>query len=312
MKKEETIDEKLDRLSGAGECKPIKAQLDALSDARLNKRPAVKTGFKRLDEMTGGLPRGVTVLGGMAGTGKTAFASQIAFQIAENSGFVIFCSLEMDSSDIFERLLSIANRAEKYNIFNDETAFKALFLQEKNKPHDAFNRIYLDDFSDSDKTANAVLRFIQKCTAQIRQKQGEQAEIVAIIDHLQHIENKGFQGEQAQFLTIDDAFKGLEIISKALKIKVLCLSQLNRQAYTTVTDKGIQMNDFKGASRIEQGAVTLLGMTKGDGYIRLNNPKCRFNKGFNGFINYRFNGVYFEEETTETKAQQGAQKKKDN
>lgn len=313
----ETLEQKLDRLSGVGKYKPVEAQSDALLDALLNERPAIKTGFKRLDAMTGGLPNGVTVLGGMAGTGKTAFACQTAFQIAENNGFIIFGSLEMKSFHIYERLLSIGNRAEKYNIFNDKTALKALFLQESNKPHDGFHRIYLNDFSGRPKTADAVLKFIQECTTQIRQEQGEQAEIVAIIDHLQHIENKGFQGEQAQFLTIDDAFKGLETISDALKIKVLCLSQLNRQAYSTATDKGIQMNDFKGASRIEQGACTLLGMTKVEnGYIRLNNPKCRFNKGFDGFINYRFNGVFFEEcdqiaETTETKAQQGTQEERD-
>ena len=66
----------------------------------------LQTGFNRLDKATLGL-RGLSVLGGIPGQGKTSFALQLATQIAEINGVpVLFYALEMSKRDLHIKIIS--------------------------------------------------------------------------------------------------------------------------------------------------------------------------------------------------------------
>ena len=261
-----------------------------------NAPPPIKTGFAMFDTVSGGLYNGVSVIGGLAGTGKTALACQIADNVALNGVKVLFLSLEMKERYIFERLTAIHLR-QKYNIFNDKDFFNENIypFTGENK---SLNNIYLYDLTGEDKTAINCVEIIKQFCNEMRNEHGEKQDLLVIIDHLQHIENVR-KSEQNDFLTINDAVRAFEKIADEKDIKMLVLSQLNRAAYNTAKDTGIQMQDFKGASRIEQGAVMLAGITNGEnGEKRLNICKNRFNKSFDGFIHCDFNGVFFTEKTS--------------
>ncbi len=65
------------------------------------------TGFSRLDEILKGMSAGnLIILAARPKVGKTAFALSIAENIAKSGKTVAFYSLEMESSEIYERLLS--------------------------------------------------------------------------------------------------------------------------------------------------------------------------------------------------------------
>ncbi len=68
---------------------------------------AIPTGWKSLDEvLEGGLYEGLYVILGATGTGKTAFALQMAYQIAAQEKDVLYISLEMGEEEIYERHIS--------------------------------------------------------------------------------------------------------------------------------------------------------------------------------------------------------------
>ena len=59
-------------------------------------RPALKTGFSKLDEaLDGGLYDGLYVIGAVSSLGKTAFCMQMADQLAMQGRDVLIFSLEM-------------------------------------------------------------------------------------------------------------------------------------------------------------------------------------------------------------------------
>jgi len=69
----------------------------------------VPTGFGGLDTyLSGGLRAGeLTLLGGAQGLGKTAFALQLARNVAAAGGSVVYVSFEHDASTMLERLIAI-------------------------------------------------------------------------------------------------------------------------------------------------------------------------------------------------------------
>ena len=72
-----------------------------------NARDAIPTGWKSLDKaLEGGLYEGLYVIPGATGTGKTAFALQMAYQIARQQKDVLYISLEMGEEEIYERHIS--------------------------------------------------------------------------------------------------------------------------------------------------------------------------------------------------------------
>lgn len=259
-----------------------------------HRKPPIKTGFKRFDSVSGGLYTGVSVLGGTSGTGKTAFACQIAYNVTQAGVFVLFLSLEMKDYDIFERIAAIHANPLRYNIFND-TDYLRDYIFPKYRDNKYADRISINDLQGE----NDIKNIIEQATFfidYIKQTHGEEQEILIIIDHLQMIENTKNRGDNAEFKTVNDGFKELEKIAKNARIKILCLSQLNRQSYGTVKDSGVLMQDFKGASRIEQGAVLLFGLTKGENSeIRLNICKNRYFNLYDKFIYLDFNGYRYTE-----------------
>lgn len=275
---------------------PCITQYERYYNEITNAQPPIKTGFAMFDTVSGGLYNGVSVIGGLSGTGKTALACQIADNVADSGVKVLFLSLEMKERYIFERLNAIHFRKE-YNIFND-IAFFQDNIYPRISENKSLNNIFIYDLHFEDKTALNCVEIIKQFCNEMRNEHGEKQDLLVIIDHLQHIENVR-KSEQNDFLTINDAFRAFEKIADEKDIKMLILSQLNRAAYNTAKDTGIQMQDFKGASRIEQGAVMLAGITNGEnGEKRLNICKNRFNKSFAGFIHCDFNGVFFTEKTS--------------
>lgn len=70
-------------------------------------RPALETGFPRLDQaLDGGLYDGLYVLGAVSSLGKTAFCMQIADQLAKQGRDVLVFTLEMTAYELMARSIS--------------------------------------------------------------------------------------------------------------------------------------------------------------------------------------------------------------
>ena len=85
--------------------KPALAELERLPETLEKYSHPVATGFCELDEKLNGGLRGLTILGGLSATGKTAFALQIADYVAMSRPVLIF-TLEMATAELQCRSLS--------------------------------------------------------------------------------------------------------------------------------------------------------------------------------------------------------------
>ncbi|WP_187422239.1 DnaB-like helicase C-terminal domain-containing protein [Neomoorella thermoacetica] len=69
----------------------------------------MSTGFPLLDQYTEGLQPGLILVGGQSNSGKTAFLSQIAWQMAthpKNNAYVLFFSLDDMAFDVLPRIVA--------------------------------------------------------------------------------------------------------------------------------------------------------------------------------------------------------------
>lgn len=95
-----------------------------------NAHDAIPTGWKSLDKvLDGGLYEGLYVIPGATGTGKTAFALQMAYQIAAQGKDVLYISLEMGEEEIYERHISRIS----YQLYGNTSKAKTVhsIIQEK-------------------------------------------------------------------------------------------------------------------------------------------------------------------------------------
>jgi replicative DNA helicase len=105
------------------------------------------TGFSRLDEILKGMSAGnLIILAARPKLGKTAFALSIAENIAKSGKTVAFYSLEMESSEIYERLLSKRAQIPMNTLidrrFRDKRRPQKIRDEEINKIAETIDEIY--------------------------------------------------------------------------------------------------------------------------------------------------------------------------
>ena len=262
---------------------------------------SLEIGFSMLDTFTGGIDNGLTVIGGESGTGKTALACQIAYNLGLKGVKCVFLSLELPHKRIKERIHAIYAKIP-YKIHKDPIFYGENIapLQPENK---AMQNIQIIDFIGKSRSPASVYGYIKNITNAIRNKYGEEQDIVFFIDYLQHIDSDS-GGDSGEYRAITSFCRWLENESMEKSLKIIVLSQLNRQASKDIKENGIQSEHFLGSGKIAHSANILIGLTKNPnktGEKRINICKNRYGEEFNGFIFCDFNGIWFDETTISEK-----------
>lgn len=217
----------------------------------------IKTGFKNLDEESGGLSAGLYILAAESSTGKTTFALQMADYIAASGHDVIFYSLEQSRLELacksFARIL-----AEIHGIKSDTPDSKALRKGAANK--------YLHEAAEEYKRKIAerltIIEGNYNCdTAEITTKAKGHAERtgtkpVVIIDYLQILKPSDGSRYQGTKETIDFNITELKRLSRELKIPVIAISSVNRSHYY----EPISFESLKESGNIEYTADVVWGL----------------------------------------------------
>ena len=243
----------LDTRSG-GELDDIGSILqDAMAriDARMKKEHAIggtETGFADLDAMTGGLHESeLVILAGRPSMGKTALALNVAEFVAMRVAQpTLVVSLEMSSVELADRMLcSIAEvngqRLRNGTISNEDRrrlVEKAAELSQA--------PLFVDD------TPSRTITEIAAAARRLKRKSGL---ALVVIDYLQLIEpDNPKDPRQEQVAKIARRLKGL---ARELKVPVLCLAQLNRQAEAT-KDNRPRLSHLRESGAIEQDADVVM------------------------------------------------------
>ncbi|HVE16486.1 MAG TPA: replicative DNA helicase [Chthoniobacterales bacterium] len=213
------------------------------------------TGFKKLDEMTGGL-RGseMFVVAARPSMGKTAFAMNIAEHVAVVAGKPVgVFSLEMSASQLVQRLLCSHARVNLKNVRDGFLSTHDTSKITKSAQVLAKSSIYIDE------TAGISILELRAKARRMRDRHGIE---LIVIDYLQLLRSPSKRGQENRQIEIAEISNGVKALAKELDIPIIVLAQLNRNPDSrTGNSKGRpRMSDLRESGSIEQDAdvVSLL------------------------------------------------------
>lgn len=230
----------------------------------------VETGFTDLDRQTGGLHASeLVILAARPSMGKTAFAMNIAENIVIKSNKpVLFVSLEMAAIELIERMLCSVARVNGHRMRNG--SLSAEDRQRLIKKAGELSKVPL--FVDDSPTRN--ISEIAGAARRIIRMQGSLGAIV--IDYLQLIQPDDPRDPRQE--QVAKMARRLKALARELKVPVLCLAQLNRQAEDT-RDHRPKLSHLRESGAIEQDADVVMFVHRKDYYQSPDDPDAEDNRG---------------------------------
>ena len=241
----------------------------------------VTTGLDDLDRKLGGLhPSDLVVLAGRPSMGKTALATNIAFNAAKaykeardasgavsvlEGAKVAFFSLEMSAEQLATRIIS-----EHTEISSDR--IRRGDVREADFPKfvaaaQALHRLpfFIDD------TPALTVPALRTRARRLKRQHGLG---LIVIDYLQLMRTAGRSQPENRVQEISEITRGLKAVAKELDVPVLALSQLSR-AVEQREDKRPQLSDLRESGSIEQDADVVMFIYRDQYYHERSQPKQR-------------------------------------
>ena len=229
----------------------------------------VPSGLTDLDDRLGGLHKqDLIIIAGRPSMGKTALATNIAFNASLNikknnlKTSVAFFSLEMSSEQLSTRILAEQSRIKSNDIrrgkINQED-FERFIEASKNLE---MLPLHIDD------TPAITISALSNRARRLKRKEGLD---LIVIDYIQLMKSSGFRNE-SRVLEIAEITQGLKALAKELDVPVLALSQLSRQVEQR-EDKKPQLSDLRESGSIEQDADVVMFVFREQYYLEKQEPK---------------------------------------
>src|SRR3954454_9487569 len=237
------------------------------------------TGIADLDRMLGGLQKSdLVILAGRPGMGKTALATNLAYNIAKawrgevrpdgrmesvDGGIVGFFSCEMSAEQLATRIIAEQTEIPSYRIRRGEI-----------------------DPSDFDKIAQMAREMealplyidetgglsISQLTARARRLKRQKGLDLLVIDYIQLLSGSGKRAQEGRVQEVTEITTGLKALAKELNVPILALSQLSRQVESR-DDKRPQLSDLRESGSIEQDADVVLFIFREEYYLKNKEPR---------------------------------------
>ena len=235
----------------------------------------VTTGLHDLDRRLGGLhPSDLLILAGRPAMGKTALATNIAYNAAraikpresdtdpERTHRVLFFSLEMSAEQLATRILSqqsgvSSDRIRRGEITAEEFQAFAVASQEMHRVS-----LFIDD------TPAISVSTMRTRSRRLKRQQGLD---LIIVDYLQLLQGSPGRRQENRVQEISEITRGLKTLSKELEVPVIALSQLSRQVENR-EDKRPQLADLRESGSIEQDADVVMFIFREEYYLEKAEP----------------------------------------
>ena len=231
---------------------------------RVGEITGLETGFAELDRMTAGFQRNdLIIVGARPSVGKTAFALNVAQNVAKKTGenIAIF-SLEMGAEQLVMRLLCAegnidAQRLRTGSLTEDDWGKLTMAMGSLSN-----TGIYIDD------TPGVRVGDIRSKCRRLKQEHGLG---MILIDYLQLILGSGRSGENRQ-QEVSEISRSLKQLARELQVPVIALSQLSRGVEQR-QDKRPMMSDIRESGSIEQDADIVAFLYRDDYYDKESESK---------------------------------------
>ena len=248
----------------------MKQTIEMASNAYKNEEGivGVPTGLRDLDDKLGGLHKSdLVIIAGRPSMGKTALATNIAFnaakKIQENGekSTIAFFSLEMSSEQLSTRILAEQSRIKSNDIRRgkiSEDQFDKFIETSKDISE---LPLYIDE------TPAISIAALSNRARRIKRLYGLD---MVVIDYIQLMRATNSNNGRVQ--EISEITQGLKALAKELAVPVLALSQLSR-AVEQRDDKKPQLSDLRESGSIEQDADVVMFVYREAYYLQGKEPR---------------------------------------
>jgi replicative DNA helicase len=246
---------------------------------RDGKLSGLATGLYDVDRMMGGLQHSdLVILAGRPGMGKTALATNIAYNIARawrgemradgrietaNGGIVGFFSLEMSAEQLATRIIAEQTEIPSYKIRRGEIdpgdfdRIAATAREMETLP------LYIDETGGLS---------IAQLAARARRLKRQRGLDLLVVDYIQLLQGSTRRAQEGRVQEVTEITTGLKALAKELNVPILALSQLSRQVESR-DDKRPQLSDLRESGSIEQDADVVLFVFREEYYLKNKEPR---------------------------------------
>lgn len=216
------------------------------------------TNFSDYDRLTKGLhPNELIILAARPGVGKTAFALNLATNVAMNSSSTVaIFTLEMAAEQLAMRMISSIGKIEMNKLKSGNLAHEDLKRFNEAISRLAETKIYIDD------TAGITIGEIRsKCRRLASSPDGLS---LVIIDYLTLIQGSSrYSGNRQQ--EVSEISRSLKTMALELGVPVIALAQLSRNVEGRENKRPI-LSDLRESGSIEQDADIVAFLYRDDYY----------------------------------------------
>jgi len=217
-----------------------------------------------LDNYMGGLqPSDLIILAGRPGMGKTSLATNIAYNVAADSGKIVaFFSLEMSAEQLATRIVSEQSgipstkmrRGQIDEVDYDQIVRVATDIQTM--------PFYIDEVGGLS---------IGQIAARARRLKRTTGLDLLVVDYLQLATGTTRRSSENRVAEVTEITMRLKALAKELSVPILALSQLSR-AVESRDSKRPQLTDLRESGSIEQDADIVLFVHRDEYYYALQKP----------------------------------------
>ena len=248
----------------------MKLTIEMASNAYKNEEGivGVPTGMTDLDDRLGGLHKSdLVIIAGRPSMGKTALATNIAFNAAKKiqddnkKSSIAFFSLEMSSEQLSTRILAEQSKIKSNDIRRgriSEDQFDKFIETSKNISD---LPLYIDE------TPAISIAALSNRARRIKRIYGLD---MVVVDYIQLMRANNIKDGRVQ--EISEITQGLKALAKELSVPVLALSQLSR-AVEQRDDKKPQLSDLRESGSIEQDADVVMFVYREAYYMERKEPR---------------------------------------
>jgi replicative DNA helicase len=245
---------------------------------RDGKLSGIATGLDDLDRMMGGLQASdLIIVAGRPGMGKTALATNIAYNVARawhgevqpdghtqtvNGGIVGFFSLEMSAEQLATRIL-----AEQTGISSSKIRRGGISEAEFERIRDHSIELQNLPFYVDETGGLSVAQL----AARARRLKRQRGLDLLVIDYLQLLSGSTRRSSENRVQEITEITTRLKALAKELNVPVMALSQLSRQVESR-DDKRPQLSDLRESGSIEQDADVVMFVFREEYYHKMRKP----------------------------------------
>ena len=228
----------------------------------------VPTGLTDLDDRLGGLHKSdLIIIAGRPSMGKTALATNIAFNAAKKlqddgkKSSIAFFSLEMSSEQLSTRILAEQSRIKSNDIRRGRISEEQFDKFIETSKDISELPLYIDE------TPAISIAALSNRARRIKRLYGLD---MVVIDYIQLMKASNFKDGRVQ--EISEITQGLKALAKELSVPVVALSQLSR-AVEARDDKKPQLADLRESGSIEQDADVVMFVYREAYYLERKEPR---------------------------------------